>query len=125
MGWGCGRVDARCQADFVAVTGLVAITRDLMDRSRILAAVPDATVVRDLQAQELADAAVIVLDLAAGIAPGDAVKIGPPVVAYGAHVDSQALQAAVEAGCVEAVARSRIFRRVNRLLDEHRGLNEH
>lgn len=38
---------------------------------------------------------VILLDLASGSDPSDAVAIGPPVVAYGPHVDVDALDAAL------------------------------
>ncbi len=95
---------------------VVVITRDLMDGSRFRAGVPGAVVVRSTDAPEVAGARVVVLDLASGIDPADVTAIGPPVVAYGAHVDGAALDAAVAAGCTEALPRSRIFRRVAELL---------
>lgn len=101
------------------MSGLVAVTRDLMDASRIRSAVPDAVVVTDLGGPELARADLIALDLAAGIDPAAATAIGPPVVAYGPHVDGDALAAAVTSGCADALPRSVFFRRLPALLAEH------
>ena len=97
----------------------MAVTRDLMDASRIRSAVPDAVVVADLNGPALAAAGLIVLDLTAGVDPAAAVAIGPPVVAYGPHVDGEALAAAVSAGCADALPRSVFFRRLPALLAEH------
>lgn len=94
----------------------VVLTRDLMDGGRFRAAVPDAVVVRTLDAPEVADATLLVLDLALGLDPVDVVAVGPPVVAYGAHVDEAALAAALAAGCVDALPRSKVFRRAAELL---------
>lgn len=99
------------------VSRLVVLTNDLMDASRVESAVPGAVVARSLDDDALAGAAVILLDLRSGIDPADVVGIGPPVVAYGPHVDRDALDAAVAAGCREALPRSRIFRRLPHLLD--------
>lgn len=101
------------------MSGLVAVTRDLMDASRIRSAVPAATVVARVDGPELAEAGLIVLDLAAGIDPAAAAAIGPPVVAYGPHVDSEALAAAVADGCADALPRSVFFRRLPALFVEH------
>lgn len=101
------------------MSGLVAVTRDLMDASRIRSAVPAVTVVSDIGGPDLAEAGLIALDLAAGIDPAAAAAIGPPVVAYGPHVDSEALAAAVAAGCADALPRSVFFRRLPVLLAEH------
>ena len=103
----------------MSVSGLVAVTRDLMDASRIRSAVPAATVVVGIGGPEPAEAGLIVLDLAADIDPATAAAIGPPVVAYGPHVDSDALAAAVAAGCADALPRSVFFRRLPALLAEH------
>lgn len=99
------------------MSGLVVITRDLMDRSRIQAEVPDAVMVRSADAPELLDADMILLDLASRIDPAAIVAIGPKVIAYGAHVDTEALEGAIAAGCVDALPRSKVFRRVADLLD--------
>lgn len=97
----------------------MAVTRDLMDASRIRSAVPGAVVVADLDGPELAGAGLIVLDLTAGVDPAAAAAIGPPVVAYGPHVDGEALAAAVTSGCADALPRSVFFRRLPALLAEH------
>ncbi len=96
---------------------LAAITRDIMDRGRIAAAVPGAVVTGSPAAPELATADVILLDLTAGIASAEVVAIGPPVIAYGPHGDVEALQAARLAGCAEALPRSKVFRRPEQLRD--------
>ncbi len=90
---------------------VVVVTRDLMDGGRFRAAMSNVTVVRSLSHASVETASLIVLDLASGIDPLAAVAIGPDVVAYGSHVEVDKLEAAIEAGCVEAVARSVIFRR--------------
>ena len=97
----------------------MAVTRDLMDASRIRSAVPEAVVVADLDGPAPVGADLIVLDLAAGIDPAAAAAIGPPVVAFGPHVDGEALAAAVAAGCSDALPRSVFFRRLPALLAEH------
>lgn len=97
----------------------MAVTRDLMDASRIRSAVPGAVVAADLNGPALAAADLIVLDLATGINPAAAAAIGPPVVAYGPHVDGEALAAAVTSGCADALPRSVFFRRLPALLAEH------
>lgn len=94
----------------------VVITRDLMDGSRFRAALPEVVVVRSLAAPELAGASLILLDLALGLDVAAVVALGPPVVAYGAHVDTEALDAAIAAGCVDALPRSKVFRRAAEIL---------
>ncbi len=98
------------------MSGLVLITKNLMDASRVQSAVPDAAVVRSLTAPLLAEADLILLDLASGLDPSDVVAIGPPVVAYGPHVDVDGLNAALAAGCREALPRSRVFLRLHDLM---------
>jgi hypothetical protein len=87
-----------------------------MDLSLVQAAVPGAIGARTVEDVELAGADLILLDLAMGLSPEAVVSIGPPVVAYGPHVDTRALEAAVEAGCREALPRSKVFRRLPELL---------
>ena len=96
---------------------LVVLTSNLMDATRVQSAVPDAAVARSLTDDTLQGADVILLDLASGLDPADVVTIGPPVVAYGPHVDVDALDAAVAAGCREALPRSKVFRRLHDLID--------
>lgn len=99
------------------MSGLVVLTRDLMDGGRFRSAAPDVTVVRSPSSPELSSADLIVVDLALGADLATLVALGPPVVAYGAHVDTDALAGALAAGCVDAVPRSKIFRRASELLD--------
>ncbi len=94
---------------------LVVLTKNLMDVSRVQSAVADAIVAHTLDDDELALADLILLDLTTGLSPEDVVSIGPPVVAYGPHVDVLALKAAAEAGCL-ALPRSQVFRRLPELL---------
>ena len=94
----------------------VVITRDLMDGSRFRSAVPGITVVRSAADEALADATVVLLDLALGIDPAGVLADGRTVIAYGAHVDDEALAAAKAAGCTDALPRSIVFRRAAELL---------
>ena len=94
----------------------VVITRDLMDGSRFRNAAPDVTIVRSVDADALDDARVVLLDLATGIDPATVVADGRTVIAYGAHVDDEALAAAKDAGCADALPRSIVFRRAAELL---------
>ena len=94
----------------------VVITRDLMDGSRFRSAAPDVTIVRSADADALDGARVVLLDLATGIDPATVVVDGRTVIAYGAHVDDEALRAAKDAGCADALPRSIVFRRAAELL---------
>ncbi|MCI0543490.1 MAG: hypothetical protein L0Z49_03465 [Actinobacteria bacterium] len=98
------------------MAGLVVLTRNLMDAERIRLAVPDAGVARTLDDPGLDTADLILLDLGTGFSPAEVVAIGPPVIAYGPHVDTEALQAAITAGCRDAYPRSRLFQRLPTLL---------
>jgi len=97
------------------MSGLVVITRDLMDGGRVRREASDATVVSTHAHPAVADATTVVLDLRTGIDPAVVVAVGPPVIAYGPHVDTEALAAALAAGCTEALPRSVIFRRLGEL----------
>jgi len=96
---------------------IAVLTRDLMDGSRFRAALPDVVIVRSASAAELADADLILLDLSLRADTATVVALGPPVIAYGAHVEADALDAAIAAGCVDALPRSKVFRRASELLD--------
>ena len=96
----------------------VVITRDLMDGSRFRGAAPSAAIVRSADDPALADARIVLLDLASGIDPSAVVADGRTVIAYGAHVDAAALDAAIAAGCADALPRSKVFRRAAELLAE-------
>lgn len=96
---------------------LVILTKNLMDASRVQAAMPDSAVARSLTDDILTSADLILLDLSSGITPVEVVAIGPTVVAYGPHVDTEALAGALAAGCREALPRSRVFQRLADLID--------
>jgi hypothetical protein len=89
---------------------VVAYVPDLMDRSRLSAAVPNVSFVP--AAAALADAAagadVVIVDLSR---PGvlDALPANVRTVGFGSHVDTALLDAARAAGCDVVVARSKFF----------------
>lgn len=90
---------------------VVALVDDLMDRSRVSAALPGVEMIADAEAARGADRVVIDLarhsdDVAAvrGVAPG------ARIVAFGRHDDTAALAAARAAGADVVVPRSRFFR---------------
>jgi len=100
---------------------VVAVCADLMDRSKISAALPDATLVRSLHAAqaELSDAATdaehtVFVDLRRVDEIGDLADLASQaiVIAFGSHVDDAALAAATDAGAA-ALPRSLFFRRLN------------
>jgi hypothetical protein len=89
---------------------VAALVDDLLDRSRIAAALPDAAMCRDRGAVGAAD--VIVVDLARhaeDVAPLRATWPGARIVAYGAHVDDATLAAARATGADVVLPRSRFF----------------
>lgn len=88
---------------------IVAITTDLMDRSRISGAIDGVRVVRPGGAIGSPD--VVLVDLALSGALDEAIATGARVIAYGSHVDQDALHAAQAAGA-EALPRSVFFRRL-------------
>jgi len=94
----------------------VVITRDLMDGSRFRSAAPGVTIVRSATDDALTDATLVLVDLALGLDLAAIVADGRTVIAYGAHVDDDALSAARKAGCADALARSIVFRRAAELL---------
>ena len=101
--------------------GVVVLATDLMDRSRISAAVPSARFVRDpgALAAEAATADVVVVDLGIDGALdvlADVAGVGVRTLGYGAHVDRDVLEAARAAGCQQVMARSAFFSQVAELL---------
>jgi DNA-binding NarL/FixJ family response regulator len=89
------------------VSGLVALTTDLMDRSRLSAALPELKFVLD------ADADVVIVDLARGVGQVTSVRASNPearIVCYGPHVDDASLRDARAAGADVVLPRSRFFR---------------
>ena len=95
---------------------VAAYTPDLMDRSKIAAAVPDCRFVARPEALVgLAGIDVVVVDLAKrGVleALPDIVAGGARVLGYGAHVDHKLLAAAEAAGIGEVLPRSKFFTRL-------------
>ena len=86
---------------------LVALTTDLMDRSRLTSGLPDVKFVLD------ADADVVIVDLARGVEQVTSVRASHPnarIVCYGPHVDDASLDAARAAGADVVLPRSRFFR---------------
>jgi hypothetical protein len=91
---------------------------DLMDRSKVLAAVPDAVVVARVEQLAPAVGDVVVIDLSrpgaiAAVAP--LVATGARVIGFASHVDRDGLDAARAAGCA-VYARSAFFSRLGELL---------
>jgi DNA-binding NarL/FixJ family response regulator len=96
---------------------LCALVSDLMDRSRIAAAVPEARFVRS--AAECADADVIVVDLTRGADAVAQLRQTAPtakIVAYGPHVETDGFAQTRAAGADVVLPRSRFFRDVNAAL---------
>jgi DNA-binding NarL/FixJ family response regulator len=86
---------------------VAATTTDLMDRSRIGAAIPGVVFGLDNGAD------VVIVDLARGAEQVKEVRAAAPkarVVCYGPHVDDEAAAAARAAGADVVLARSRFFR---------------
>jgi DNA-binding NarL/FixJ family response regulator len=90
---------------------VVAYVADLMDRSKVQAAVADATFARD--PATAVGAEVVIVDLARfGDAVG-AIRTAAPdarIVAFGPHVDDELLHRARDAGADTVLARSQFFR---------------
>jgi hypothetical protein len=90
---------------------VMALVDDLMDRSRVSGALADVAFTRKPEA--CADADVVIVDLgrhAAAVAP---VRVAAPsawIVAFGPHVDDDALTAASRDGADVVLARSIFFR---------------
>jgi hypothetical protein len=90
---------------------VVALVGDLLDRSKIAAAVPDTSFVA--APAECAGADVVVIDVKAHPdAVGVARELAPAarIVAYGRHDNPAALEAARADGADESLPRSRFFR---------------
>jgi DNA-binding NarL/FixJ family response regulator len=89
---------------------IVAITSDLMDRSRISGAIDGVEFARDAAACAGADVVVIDLTRAAAlVAPVRAAAPGARIVAFGPHVDTELLQRATHDGADAVLPRSKFF----------------
>lgn len=90
---------------------IVALVTDLMDRSRISAAIDGIEFVAAVEGAS--DAEVVVVDLARFADMVGAVRAAAPaahVVAYGAHVDAAMLERALQDGADLVLPRSQFFR---------------
>jgi hypothetical protein len=88
---------------------------DLMDTSRIAAALPDAVFVRRVELLSATPARLVLLDVGRPGALDAVPTIAAPVIGFGSHVDDDLLAAARAAGCTEVLPRSRFFRRLAEL----------
>jgi len=89
----------------------VALVADLMDRSRLVSALPEAEMARD--PADVVGADVVIVDLARHGAQLAALRAGAPdarIVAFGPHVDEAGLEAARADGADVVMPRSRFFR---------------
>jgi DNA-binding NarL/FixJ family response regulator len=89
---------------------IVAITGDLMDRSRISASVDGVEFARD--AVTCAGADVVLIDLARSAAVVADVRAAAPtarIVAFGPHVDTELLAQATRDGADAVLPRSKFF----------------
>lgn len=89
---------------------VVALVNDLMDRSRLSAAIPDIVFTHDPAAT--AGAAVVAIDIVRHGGSVADVRAAAPrarIVAFGPHVEEEALTAALAAGADAALPRSRLF----------------
>ena len=94
---------------------VVAIVSDLMDRSRISAALPEATFVADVDAitRTITGTITVVIDLGRHGGAVARVRQASPdafFVAFGSHVDADPMLAARAAGADRVLPRSRFFR---------------
>ena len=90
---------------------VVALVDDLMDRSKVSSAFPDAQFARDAAAADGAD--VVIVDLVRHGGAVEALRAAAPgarLVAFGPHVDAAALARARDDGADVVVARSVFFR---------------
>jgi len=89
---------------------IAALTTDLMDRSRLSAAVENVEFTTDPSACAGAD--VVVIDVARHAAAVTAVRAAAPharIVAFGPHVDTALLEGATRDGADVVLPRSRFF----------------
>lgn len=92
---------------------VVALSRDLMDQSKIKGTFPDVRFVRSPSklAEAAASATLVLVDLNVLDDPALLATFDAQVVAFGSHVNQEALEAAEAAGA-QAVARSVFFKRL-------------
>ena len=99
------------------MTRVAAFVPDLMDRSRVAAAVPGVTFVGSPADLSAADADVVVVDLARpGVLEALAGLGAVRSVGFASHVDRELIEAARAAGCGLVLPRSRFFASLGELL---------
>jgi hypothetical protein len=89
---------------------VVAFVTDLMDRSRITAAVPETIFARATVEADGADYVIVDLARFADDVPAIRAATRGIVVAFGPHVDDDRLAAAADAGADRVLRRSAFFR---------------
>ena len=95
------------------VRPVIVFAPDLMDRSRISSALPDAVFVAAVdQLSQAGPEAVVLVDLRRPGVLQAIPTLAAPVVGFASHVDEVLLLAARDAGCAEVLPRSRFFRRL-------------
>jgi hypothetical protein len=98
------------------MTEIVVFAPDLMDRSRISAALPHAQFVAAAdQLHDAAPGALLLVDLHRPGVLAAIPALRQTVIGFASHVDDSLLQAARDAGCAEVLPRSRFFRRLAEL----------
>jgi hypothetical protein len=101
---------------------VVVFAPNLMDRSKIAAAVPNRDIAFVAAASALpsaaAEAQVVVIDLTrlGALDPLGQLPEGVRSIGFGSHVDTELLRAASAAGCGTVLPRSRFFAEVDQLL---------
>lgn len=92
---------------------------DLMDRSRVASAVPDARFVRAPEAllEASADDTVVVDVSRPGVLDALPAITARRIIGYGSHVERDLLARAKAAGCTEVLPRSAFFSRLAELVD--------
>lgn len=101
------------------MSGVAAYVPDLMDRSRIEAAVPGVRFVTTPEELVAAPEALVVVDLARAGVLDRLASVPGRVVGFGAHVDQPLLEAASLAGCDLVLPRSKFFRELATLVEGH------
>lgn len=100
--------------EFPSTPRVVALSNDLMDRSKLIAGFDEVEIVRLVAARTLESADLFLVDLSlpsAIDAIEDAAVAGVRTIAYGSHVDTAHMLDATRAGA-EAMPRSVFFRRL-------------
>lgn len=100
------------------MTRVVAYVPDLLDRSRVSAAVPDVTFVPrpDALAEAAGGADVVVVDLMRGGVVEALSTIDVRVIGFANHTERELMESARAAGCDTVLARSAFFSRIAELL---------